>query len=254
MNVQINKKILSLVLTMSVLLSGVTSSVAHADTASSWTTKTVNGRSYKFDSEVWNCMSDSKNAVQAVAQVMTCDYMNAKAGYMGAQARLYDANRQLRKSGDLVYNSRDCVNLYAYSPKATSTTTYFYAQSKIKLYNGNGYTTFTANESPNCKVKTAALSIESNWEEAFGFTTFGKGGKRLSYGSGLQVNDMGDEPDLIEAVGVNNQSGYVKSDDLMIEASTPQEACQAVQKGAGSYSIPVYDLNGNVIDQFVVGR
>ena len=80
------------------------------------------------------------------------------------------------------------------------------------------------------------------------------GKAELSYGSGLQVNDMGDEPDLIEAVGVNNQSGYVKSDDLMIEASTPQEACQAVQKGVGSYSIPVYDLNGNVIDQFVVGR
>lgn len=247
---KIRKKICML-LSVALLFWGDINNVASADTVSAWTTKTVNERAYKFDSEVWN----RSKCVQAVAQVKTSDSMNAKAGYMGAQARLYTASdKHLRKSSSLTYTDRDCVNIYVYSPEATTTDTYFYSQSKVQLYNGNGYTTYTADQSPNCKVKGSAVKEINKNNEKLGTTIFKGSDEVLSYGLGLQVDEDGEEPDLICAVGINNISGYVKADDLCPNVSSPSEACTITQELAEGYTIPVYDLEGNIVDQFAVGK
>lgn len=236
---------------ITLLFLSAVNNIANADTASVWTTKTVNGRAYKFNSEVWN----RSKSVQAVAQVKTSDSMNAKAGYMGAQARLYTASdKQLQKSSSLTYTDRDCVNIYVYSPEATTANTYFYSQSKVQLYNGNGYTTYTAAQSPNCKVKASVAKEMDSYDEEVETTVFKRSGEVLSYGSGLQVNEEGEEPDLIWAVGINDISGYVKADDLCPNVSNPAEACAITQELAEGYTIPVYDLEGNIVDQFAVGE
>lgn len=250
---QIRKKAFCLLIATAIIFTGTAYHTANADTASSWTTKTVNGRTYKFNSEVWNRYFTSGHTVEAVAQVRTADEKNAKTGYMGAQARLYTEGGTLKKSSSFVYNDVPVVNIYAYSPRATSTNIYFYSQSKIKLYNGNGYTTYTANKSPNCKVKSFALAISDDIEE-FSITTFKENDEELSYGSGLQVDEQGDEPDLIAAIGINNKNGYIKSADLNPQTTSPEEACEVNRDLKSAYSIPVYDLEGNVIDQFIVGE
>lgn len=101
--------------------------------------KTVNGYSYDYCSSVWERGFTSGHTLEAVAQVITTNRKNAPTGYMGAQARLYTSSGTLKYSSSMVYNDSPVINIYAYSSRTTSSG-YFYAQSKVSFYNGNGYT------------------------------------------------------------------------------------------------------------------
>ena len=64
-----------------------------------------------------------------------------------------------------------------------------------------------------------------------------------SYGSALLADIVGEDPDLILAVGNNGLSGYVRADELKADYDVPPE---------DNVTISVYDLDGLVIDTFVL--
>lgn len=213
---------------------------AFADTSSSWQYKTVNGYSYMYRSSIWNRYFTSGNTIEAVAEVKTSNGNNAPAGYMGAQARLYTSSGSLMYASSTVYNSSAVINIYAYSSRTTSSG-YFYSQTRASFYNGNGYTTYTANKSPNAAVPKSIAKedyeINNNNE---------------TYGSGLLAESLGVDPDLIAAVGTNGQEGYVRSEDLAPVPTSPSEAVKESSKAFITQTIPVYNLLGEVIGEFVM--
>ncbi len=166
---------------------------------------------------------------------------------MGAQARLYTSAGKLKKSSTMKYNDSPLAAIVVYSPRVKTGTTYYYAQSKVRLYNGNGYNSYSALKSPNSR--SAGLEVKDIEFEKVVFR-----GEELTYGLGLQADGAGDEPDLIEAVGIHGECGYVLSNDLSAHVSTPSDAIQVTAAKGGEFAIPVYSLDGNIVDSFVVGK
>ena len=64
-----------------------------------------------------------------------------------------------------------------------------------------------------------------------------------SYGSVLLAEVIGEEPNLILAVGINGISGYVRADELKADYDVAPE---------DDVAISVYDLDGVVIDTFIL--
>jgi hypothetical protein len=83
---------------------------------------------------------------------------------------------------------------------------------------------------------------------------FPKNENGQTYGSLLNATSSSTEPDLVEAIGVDGTSGYVKSKDLSGESpKTPEEALAKARKlkENGGPRITLYDVNGkNVIGEF----
>lgn len=234
------RNILSLLLVGVMVLSS--NLCVYADsTASDWQTKKVNGYSYDYNSSVWQRNVPPGYTLEAVAQVITTDRKNAPTGYMGAQARLYTVGGMLKYSSAMMYNSSPSINVTAYS-NATSDPAYFYAQSKVEFYNGDGYSPYTANKSPNAIIPTA---LDSN----IGYNV---NANNETYGSGLLAETIGIEPDLIAAVGRDGTEGYVRSEDLSPTVSNPKEAVIMAELAKTDRCIPLYSLDGEVIGEFVL--
>ena len=69
-----------------------------------------------------------------------------------------------------------------------------------------------------------------------------KNDKGETYGPEILFDVVGYMPDLITATATNGQDGYLRSSEMdALLSSTDHQ----------SYSLPVYDLNGNVIGEFV---
>ncbi|WP_434510380.1 hypothetical protein [Desulfitobacterium sp. AusDCA] len=72
-----------------------------------------------------------------------------------------------------------------------------------------------------------------------------------TYGSLLYVTEAGQEPDLVQTVGVDGTEGYVKYSDLMgPEVNTPEEAAAYMKEKHGPRMIPLYASDG----QTVIGK
>ena len=66
-------------------------------------------------------------------------------------------------------------------------------------------------------------------------------------------------PDLVAALGVNGTEGYVKAEDFLPSANTPEEAAEyretvleMARNGQEGWLVPMYDLEGNVVDQYQI--
>lgn len=76
----------------------------------------------------------------------------------------------------------------------------------------------------------------------------------MTYGSALDSNRPGNEPDLIKAIGDDNTVGYVRATDLAPDhPTTPEEALAGQQDNAGAKVIPLYGVDGiTVIGTFTL--
>jgi len=72
-----------------------------------------------------------------------------------------------------------------------------------------------------------------------------------TYGSLSYVTEAGQEPDLVQAVGVDGTEGYVKYSDMMgPEVNTLEEAAAYMKEKHGPRMIPLYTSDG----QTVIGK
>lgn len=77
-----------------------------------------------------------------------------------------------------------------------------------------------------------------------------------TYGNGLMAIEVGQEPDLMAAIGTDGQKGYVRTSELDSSAAcqTPEEALAWQLSQPNSYYVPLYDFQGNVIGSFYIER
>lgn len=169
---------------------------------------------YAITSEVWTRTVSGKKTAEAVARVSSTGVINP--GYAGGQARLYTSTGFLVNSSDWTYYDRKIASFYVYSP-ATSTAGNYYAQNKISIYNGDGYTQYTGYQSPMQGINLNSLLSKSpdnlqfdmELQQEYNINSDGE-----TYGSALSEYTIGYEPDLIAAIGTDGVEGYIKNEDL----------------------------------------
>lgn len=167
------------------------------------------------------------------------------AGYLKAQAFLYDATGSLCKSTVMQTNTTAANYLVVVAPGLNSAGEY-YSRGEVSLYLNSEYTTVTAptladGETDVMKTIKATLDQDGSYPvNALGET----------YGSMLLSHVVGYKPDLIAAIGTNNVKGYVRTDELAPYTTTPDESV-ALAASVKDSVLPLYDLNGKVIGTFV---
>lgn len=239
------RKMISVALALVMCLS-VAIPVFAGDYESSKLPCTVNGRSYQYWSEL---MTRSPNTGLAWVSEANYNSTNLTAGCLGAKARVYDKNGNLLAESDMNYTTTAIYYMVAGVDVYSSDT--IYSQGKVEIYNGVNYTKFDC--PMTAKVPGGARSYahlsEDVIETAAPYKVNAKG---ETYGSSMFSEKNGGNPDLISAVGNNGLSGYVRDDDLNFSVNTPMEALVFQKNMPSTRTIPLYDLEGNVIDSFTV--
>ncbi len=154
-----------------------------------------------------------------------------QTGNLGAHANLYNSSGSVVSTANWKYNTSSATSLQNETAKVSAKGQY-YVKGTSKVYNGNGYTTVGANQSPIVTVKS--LGIEISDEEL----------KEREY---LYSNY-----NMISAVGEGDLEGYVLLSDLYDEENqpnTPEEAIKYMQLNERNKfkMIPLYSNDGETI-------
>lgn len=195
---------------------------------SNTTSFTANGKSY----------TNHTGCAKLITGVMGSTTITCKSGFVdsgiiGAHANLYNSNEKVVRTTDWKYNTNRASGFTASTESITTKGTY-HTKGTTKAYNGSGYKTVGAKQSPIATMKS--LDIEISNEEL----------KERQY--------LYETKNMISALGVGDVEGYVSLDDLYSEDSqpnTPEEAVAYMNKIAKSNekykSIPLYNKDGETI-------
>ncbi|MCC0673189.1 hypothetical protein IC216_14450 [Clostridioides sp. ES-S-0145-01] len=192
------------------------------------TSFTANGKSYTNHTGCAKVVAGVTGAT-----TITCKSGFVDSGIMGAHANLYNTNGTVVKTTGWKYNTNKASGFSATTGSTISKGTY-YTRGTTKAYDGSGYKTVGAKQSPIATMKS--LDIEISNEEL----------KERQY--------LYETKNMISALGVGDVEGYVYLDDLYSEDSqpnTPEEAVAYMNKIAKSNekykSIPLYDKDGETV-------
>ena len=154
--------------------------------------------------------------------------------------RLYDSNGVLKETTDWGYNTMQTTG-YTAMESYTYTSGYYYVKGQVKMYNGDGYSTYDSKATPNVMPKQSRMTAQVN--------SLGD-----IYGSEIFLNEIGISPNLILAEGENGEVGYVRAED--INRGNVETISEAIAYGEGStYNVPLYNEDGNtVIGTFTVKK
>lgn len=170
---------------------------------------------------------------------------NAPAGYMQYQARLYDMN------GDELRTSQTRTNASATNLDVVTTTSapadaaYSRGWVAVKDSQGN-YVVKNLNATET--IARGRSAAETDIVDALKDTLDTDGQYPVnqngeSYGSALLSDIVGEEPDLIAAVGVDGVRGYIRPEESHAIYNVPIDQ---------DVPIPLYDVNGNVIGTYLL--
>lgn len=203
-----------------------------AETRGSSVYKTYDGVNY----EAYNTLS---TAALAMATPRIVASKTLPAGSLGLDAMLVE-------NGSIIDYVTRYTGVSGSSLRATASAEFvsgrqYRAWGRARVYDGSAmgeYRIFDIPQSPILASRTIEMS-------RYGVTNGGK-----TYGSITLSDQLGFEPDLIQAVAENGATGYVRREDLWIpEPDNPQEA--VVEYGVErTRSIPVYNLAGSVVGWF----
>ncbi|CAM5786011.1 peptidase [Brevibacillus borstelensis] len=211
-------------------------------------TPKIHGYEYYFESMVWDRNPPGNDnthpTVEAVAFVKSIG-TNVPVGYMAGQARLFNSAGELRSASSMTYNDSKISGIYVYSPRTTTSGEY-YAQSRAEFYNGDGYTRYTGYKSP-IQVLGKSTKIAKVIDDLMLKTEYDVNSNGETYGSALSEYTIGEEPDLISAVGTNGIKGYVRADDLTPNVSSIEEAIEQNGDNGDVRTIPLYDVDGSTV-------
>lgn len=200
----------------------------------------------RYDYRYWSVISNNQSG-SIFAQTTVClDGMDsAPVGYMGAQARLYSSGGVLKASSEWEYNQESTYpSAMVYIGYDTSSG-YYYSKGQARFYTGDGYVTYACAATPNYSPTRSVLESSD--------VIIQRNENGEIYGSGLFLDEIGVQPDLILAEGTKGEIGYVRAEDINADKIvTPEQAVAKVISGSPS-EIPLYDSDGvSVIGTFAL--
>lgn len=226
--IKIQRKVISCI-TMLITIVSLSSVVLAADVESASSpekTATVLGYTYSYYSSIHGSGSE----VWGYTNIMVDGKENVPVGYMGLNSNLYDDEGALVKTSGWQYNDKSAAGMSISGGKYYKEGTY-YSKGQVKLYNGDGYNTYTAYATPNMAIKS------------YNLTQIDVNDNGQTYGSDMLTYYEEDIPDLILAIGINGVKGYIYSSQLYGESNST----------SSSRLIPLYENDGiTVIGAFEI--
>lgn len=148
-----------------------------------------------------------------------------------------------------MYNSSGTISRQS-KGGSTDINGIYYSKGVVEMYNGNGYNTYYANQSPYATFNTGITAyLNNNSLNAYNLNDNGE-----KYGSAFYSITTDSEPDLISAQGIDGKFGYIKKNDLYKGKASNLEEALSKDKVDSNTSIPVYESDGvTIIDYFILG-
>ena len=207
----------------------------------------IGGVAYEISSMFYYASPYYKGSVWIIAD------QRVPAGYMSAQSTIYNEDKSLVKSSRMSSNTSNINFHYQETPELVTNETLLYVSGSYEILSGTGrvvsgdVNTIEYDDGSFSVVRPRSLMEED------GITEYPVNADGLTYGSLLYANEIGEEPDLISAVGTDGTTGYILREDFSPELYT-QAAVLAWQASlAEDDKIPLYDLEGNQIGEYAMG-
>lgn len=199
---------------------------------------TVNGYPYEY----YATATTQGSSAVGTGWVQTTDGSSAPTGYMGVYAYLCKVGYGLIAPDGWVYSSVALQGMGIRAIATSSGNETFFAPANIRLYNGNGYSSYSTCttpyvQNPNGAIEAIPYDHDPIAQQSFDMVI---DEKRIT---------------IIPAVGVNGRSGFVMWEDLGIDCipSGPEEAVAYTASQPDVRYIPVYDEDGvAVVDEFPI--
>lgn len=197
------------------------------------TTPRINGYTY----DIFSALHTASDHVYSEGVVYASSVV--PAGYIGINNRILEGTT-VRSSSGMVYNTTSLSNHRAPIIKYYGSGR-LNAKCAVDIRNGSGYERFFS-------YPTAEVDRSFRMSESYKINENGE-----TYGSIANVQCTDEEPDLIYAVGTNEEYGYVKNEDLNKTFDTPEEAVDWTLSHTEPYTIPLYDSDGETqIGEFLI--
>lgn len=120
-------------------------------------------------------------------------------------------------------------------------------EGEYRLYHPDS-TDYTYGTAP-----TAFYSQKGSADARGVVTAYAVNDRGETYGSYLDRNAVGYAPDLVKAKGMHDRYGYLRLEDYAPELDSVEELVRWQTQVDRDNLIPLYDLEGNVIDFFALG-
>lgn len=189
---------------------------------------------------------DGSNYYRAATWVETMDHLNVPKGSMKAYARLYSASGAILKESGEFSNVEETYFMFAATEKKYSGEG-TYSCGKVSLYNGSNYVNDELEKTETIGTLAYNLSYQLIDDEY----PVNRNGN--TYGSAVLSEIVGYEPELIYAIGTKGQQGFVKQEDIAPpDTDTPEKAVAYMETRPETYTIPLYNLQEEVIGEFEI--
>lgn len=195
------------------------------------TTFSANGVTYIAHPEIGSgdgSMINGYGMVNASRTVQT--------GWMGANIRIY-INTGTLFAQNTAYNNIDMQYFIAYTSSPPGSFYRFYASGTAYGWAGTSYV-------GKSMSNTGPVSRSA---ESFVVKSYPVNESGMTYGSGLSAEYVGEEPDLISAIGKNGIDGYVKNTDINMPIPSNPEEAVSLYGTSNIKTVPVYDVDGTTI-------
>lgn len=241
----LKRKVLSMLLACALCLSTLCVSASAVSTASTvkhkGTNTAISGDGYDYIAWCTLYVSNTFTASVEVNKYGTILDLPNSLTYM---AYLYDGNGRVRSTGSAEAGTHQDNFPMAITGNWTGESAYAggavwvkttYAGTKKVVVNPTGiYQLGRSTSGIGSILGELTLSLDENGQ--YPVNVHGE-----TYGSGLLYEIVGEEPDLIEAVGTDGTEGYVRTEEL--------HPFYDVEEGE-DLLIPLYDVNGEEIGSF----
>lgn len=212
-------------------------------------TKTIQGRDGKTYIGYTKLYDDSSTNFRGSAWVGTSDQSTVPCTSLGCRAGLaYGDSGEIFYQGEWSFKNSDGNSHQVVTPQQYSRYCVFsvgwaiVGASDIERLPDSPMRGNSIYRSADAEVVLAALAENTLTEDdAYPVNAAGE-----TYGSILLADMVGEDPDLLAAVNQDGVSGYIRNDDIL-------RTDRIVPEGAVD-SIPLYDMDGNVIGSFEIGE
>ncbi|WP_346675364.1 hypothetical protein [Enorma phocaeensis] len=179
--------------------------------------------------------------------VTTAASTSRPAGYLGADCWVVRNDGFV--AGTATRYSQSATSSFSTNATASGSSGRSYqttGTSYVYLTSTGNYMSIRANPSPFLSINSLSSQNQSAVQD--GITIDGQ-----RYGSLQSYLYEGDNLDLIAAVGINGMEGYIRVEDFLAipRPSNPEDAVSSFASER-EVQIPVYDIDGNVIDSYCV--
>lgn len=221
--------------------------VSAATSYSTWKTTTVEEQGVTYRSR-----SGIDSSVRGFTTAITANESAVDEGLVGARAILYYDDGSIATQSRVVYNQSVINGVTATSPMISLSGDY-YARGEAHYWVGEEeYEVVVTNKTPTMQLarsvdETLDPMILEEFAEELSAVSVNESGE--TYGAAV-LQDVIDL-DLLSAVGINGQRGYIRAEDMPKAANSLEEARTVVYE---DYYIPLYAEDGvTVIDSCLIG-